>query len=253
MRAVRHADVPPGRARRQHISPTRRSISPDISTARARIASARRPVVLAHRPDVIPHPTFARLPITARADVDASVAIVVPRALTPSAPGDRRVRSSSRSHERVVHRRAPATRHVRSRRRSRGRGRAPERARARIHAQGRARSQPLLARAHASDAKSSTASAHAREARHQRGTKRARACLAVFCAFLVALSMTRPLYGGIDVFETDGSARRARPCRRGARRDRNEWEGRGRGNSASSGEEGRKRGTSECASSRVER
>ena len=61
-------------------------ISPDISTARARIASPRRPVVLAQRPDVIPHPTFARLPITARADVDASVAIVVPRALTPSAP-----------------------------------------------------------------------------------------------------------------------------------------------------------------------
>jgi len=63
-------------------------------------------------------------------------------------------------------------------------------------------------RGHAGDAKSSAAaSVNARELRHQRGTRRARVCLVVFCVFLIALAMTRPMYAKyIDVFEASSSA-----------------------------------------------
>jgi hypothetical protein len=68
-------------------------------------------------------------------------------------------------------------------------------------------------RGHAGDAKSSAAaSVNARELRHQRGTRRARVCLVVFCVFLIALTMTRPMYAKyIDVFEASASASASAP------------------------------------------
>ena len=176
-------------------------VSPNISAAFARVASTRRPDVGAHRVERV---TTARLVVTAhRVDVDAIVGVDI----CPS----RDVTSDISGHDASAVRRARMNAWcigARRRHGASGHDDDPDDADARssAHAGGSTpkSAQDLNhARGHAGDAKSSAAaSVNARELRHQRGTRRARVCLVVFCVFLIALTMTRPLYAKyIDVFE----------------------------------------------------